>query len=102
MSNDTIYEASLVDLVYLVSLIIGLIIHSKDAPTGILGWLISKRQQSRRQTEALVSLSTLHRGRFTRIVPAGAREDVSDESRACFHFMEMNHGTLRSHIHQYL
>lgn len=34
-----------------VSLIIGIIIHSKDAPTGIWGWLIPKSQQSKNQIE---------------------------------------------------
>lgn len=64
----TVYEASPVDLVFLVSVIIGLIIHSKDAPPGILGWLISKSQQSKRQTEAPrvtfnITSWTLHQNR---------------------------------------
>lgn len=54
--------------VFLVSLIISLIIHSKDGATGILGWLISKSQQSKRQTEVPrvtfnITLWTLYQNR---------------------------------------
>lgn len=67
-------------------------------PLGFWAGLFHKANSPRGKLKSHVWLSTLHCGRCTGIVPAGARDDVSDESRACFHFMEM---TLRSQIHEY-
>lgn len=64
-------------------------------PLGFRAGLFQKANSPRGKWKSHMSLSTLNCGHFTRTVPAGVRDDVSDESRVCCRFMEINQGTLR-------